>query len=192
MDKGLVRIAGRPMVEWILEALAPQVGTLLISANRNLTDYAVYGRPVVSDEQAGFQGPLAGILSALRHVSTDWVLTVPCDGPLLPDDLAGRLIAAVVRTGATLAVASDGTAIQPVYALLPVKLAQSLEDNLAEGRRRMGDWIGLHQPAIAEFTDTPMAFANANTPADIAALEALLLEGRRAGRSHGWTLSREV
>jgi molybdopterin-guanine dinucleotide biosynthesis protein A len=186
MDKGLVRIAGRPMVEWVLDALAPQVGTLLISANRNLTDYAVYGRPLVSDEQAGFAGPLAGVLSALRRCSTDWVLTVPCDGPLLPDDLAERLIAALVSEGARVAVASDGTAVQPVYALLPVSLVQSLEDYVAAGRRRVGEWVGSHGPAIAEFADRPMAFTNANTPADVAALESLLLDGRgRTGAMNG-------
>jgi molybdopterin-guanine dinucleotide biosynthesis protein A len=172
------------MIEWVIDALRPQVGALMISANRNQAHYAAYGVPVVTDALTGFPGPLAGILSTLRAASTDWVLTVPCDGPLLPRDLATRLIAAIAGTGANLAVASDGASLQPVYALVPVGLVPSLERRLAARQHRAEDWIRSHQPAIADFTDQPMAFANANTAADIASLERIIAMKYKAERTN--------
>ena len=96
-DKGLLPFAGRPLVEWAIESLAPQVSTLLISANRNLDAYGAYGFPVVADLEQGFQGPLAGILSAMRAARTAWILTLPCDGPQPPPDLGARLAQAVAQ-----------------------------------------------------------------------------------------------
>jgi len=107
-DKGLVDLAGRPMVERVIEALRPQVGSLLLSANRNLDRYAAYGYPVVADELDGFQGPLAGVLSALRSVATEFMVAVPCDAPCLPPDLVQRLHASCLADTADAAVVHDG------------------------------------------------------------------------------------
>lgn len=80
-DKGLLDYRGRPLVEWVLDALAPQVAEILISANRNLDRYARYGRRVLPDALPDFPGPLAGVLAALDAVDTEWLLAVPCDTP---------------------------------------------------------------------------------------------------------------
>lgn len=170
-DKGLVPFAGRPLVEWVIEALAPQVQRLVINANRNLERYAAYGCAVFADEIAGFQGPLAGFAGAMAAVNTPWILTLPCDGPFPPPDLAERLSAAVIREGAELAVARDGERVQPVYALIPVFLATSLTAYLATGERRIGQWYAAHRTALVDFSDRPGCFANINSAEDSQLLE---------------------
>jgi molybdopterin-guanine dinucleotide biosynthesis protein A len=166
IDKGLAPFAGRPLIEWVVDALAPQVGSLIISANRNQETYAGYGVAVISDLDAGFNGPLAGMHSAMRAARTDWILTVPCDGPFLPNDLASRLIDAMMAADAHAAAATYGERIQPVYALLPVALERELSDDLAAGTHKVADWIIRQRPALADFSEQPNAFANINSPAD--------------------------
>jgi molybdenum cofactor guanylyltransferase len=170
-DKGLVTFSGRPLVEWVIDALRPQVSALLINANRNRGAYAAYGHPVVGDDLQGFQGPLAGFASAMAAAATPWIVTAPCDGPFLARDLVQRLCDALVREQAQIAVATDGERMQPVYALLPVSLAPSLRDFLAGGGRKIDRWYGVHRVALADLSDRPESFANVNSPADSALLE---------------------
>ena len=191
LDKGLMDYAGRPLVEWVIAALRPQVRTLIINANRNLDSYRAYGWPVVTDRMADFQGPLAGIASALAAAETPYILTLPCDGPRPPADLGRRLCEALVSPvsllgnscrplvaaggqtprataigPAEIAVASDGVRLQPVHALIPTCLASSLDAFLAAGERRVDRWYALHRTAIADFSDQPDAFANINAHED--------------------------
>ena len=126
-DKGLVQLAGRSLVEWSIAALAPQVGTLLISANRNLFRYAAYGYSVIPDRHLGFPGPLAGIAGALAVARTPWILCLPCDTPCSPADLADRLAQTLAIDQAEIAAGSDGARMQPLHALIPVALAGSLD-----------------------------------------------------------------
>jgi molybdopterin-guanine dinucleotide biosynthesis protein A len=169
-DKGLEPFSGRPLVEWVVAALAPQVGGLLINANRNQETYGRLGYPVIADRLDDFQGPLAGFASAMAAANTPWILTVPCDGPFLAPDLAARLVAALAQDDAELAVASDGRRMQPVHALLPVALAPSLAAFLAEGERKIDRWYARHRVALADLSDRPESFANLNTEADAADL----------------------
>lgn len=169
-DKGLEPFSGRPLVEWVVAALAPQVGGLVINANRNRETYGRLGYPVIADQLDDFQGPLAGFASAMAAASTPWILTVPCDGPFLAPDLAARLVAALKRDDAELAVASDGRRMQPVHALLPVSLAPNLAAFLAEGERKIDRWYARHRVALADLSDRPESFANLNTEADAAEL----------------------
>jgi molybdenum cofactor guanylyltransferase len=170
-DKGLVSFAGRPLVEWALAALTPQVGALAISANRNRETYAALGHPVIEDRIEGFQGPLAGLASAMAIVSTPWIVMVPCDGPFLAPDLVERLCLALEREDAEIAVATDGARAQPVYALVPVALAMSLSAFLDEGERKIGLWYARHRVAIADLSDCPESFANINSEEDRVRLE---------------------
>jgi molybdenum cofactor guanylyltransferase len=173
-DKGLIPFVGRPLVEWVLAALAPQVDTLLVSANRNVETYGAYGHRVVRDAIEGFQGPLAGFASAMAAVSTPWIVTVPCDGPFVAADLVERLCAALLAERAEIAVASDGKRMQPVHALIPVALAPSLHAFLASGERKVHHWYSRHRIALVPFADRIEAFANINSPGDADVLERAL------------------
>ncbi len=166
-DKGLVRLAGRPMVEYVLDALAPQVGALMINANRNAEVYAGYGYPVVPDLMGGYHGPLAGMAAAMQAAQTPYIATVSCDSPFIPAELVGRLAQALETQGAELSVAHSGGRLEPVFALINCKLMNSLEKYLATGERKIDRWYAKHTMAAVDFSDLPDTFLNINTPADL-------------------------
>lgn len=180
-DKGLVPLAGRTMVEHVLERIRPQVARVLINANRNAERYAAFGHPVIGDSPGGFLGPLAGIASALPHVTTEYVLTVPCDAPLLVPDLARRLLAACHAAGAEAAVADDGARLQPVFLLLRTAVAPGLQAYLAGGGRKIDTWLAQLRLARADFSDAPDCFVNVNDPGERQRLEDRLLSSPAAG-----------
>ncbi|VVD99369.1 molybdenum cofactor guanylyltransferase MobA [Pandoraea fibrosis] len=172
-DKGLQMFAGRPLAAHVADRLRPQVGTLLISANRNRDAYAAFGAAVVSDETQDFAGPLAGMLAGLRAACTDYVLTAPCDAPYLPEDLGERLTAAI---GAALADASAPPVVaayaattggpHPVFALLHRSLADDLAATLACGEHRVRTWLARHKAVQVHFGDE-RPFYNVNTLDDL-------------------------
>lgn len=173
-DKGLITLNGVPMAEHVLRALRPQVGAVLINANRNRDRYAQLGCPVIGDSEGGFLGPLAGMLSGMQAARTPLLASVPCDSPLVPHDLVARLLAALTAADARLAVAHDGERLQPVFALLDVTLRDDLQAFLAGGERKIDRWYARHACAQADFSDAPEAFRNVNTPEERQALERRL------------------
>lgn len=167
VDKGLQFFRGRPMIEHALERFAPQVGTLIVNANRNLERYGAFGWPVSPDALEGFAGPLAGLHAGLSQARTPWVATVPCDSPFLPLDLVARLAAAVEATGtgserAQLAVARTGTQAHPVFALVDRALLPDLQQFLSAGRRKIDAWYAPLRVVEVDFADAA-AFRNLNT-----------------------------
>ncbi len=185
-DKGLIPLAGRPMIAHVVAALEGQAGELLVSANRNLDRYAALGCRVITDSVGDFAGPLAGMVSALQASRTRYVMTAPCDAPLVPDDLAVRLLAALSDADAEIAVAHDGDRIQPVFSLVRRDLTQSLLSYLAEGERKTSRWLARHTAVFADFSDKPETLVNVNTQAERTALETALQRGhaaRQRGRS---------
>jgi molybdenum cofactor guanylyltransferase len=165
-DKGLIELNGKPLVAHILEQISPQVGSVLINANRNQEIYQQYSYPVIHDELADYQGPLAGFASGMQHARTSHILTLPCDGPEVAADMVQRMISALKQDNAELAVAHDGTRLQPVHALLPVSLLQSLQAFLDNGDRKIDLWYLQHKMALVDFSDTEQMFRNINTPED--------------------------
>ena len=175
IDKGLIMVAGRPMIAHVLAALAPQVGPILINANRSVDDYATLGYPVIRDGLQGYLGPLAGVLSGLEFATTDFVLTVPCDSPLLAPDLAECLEAALESQSADIAVAWDGARLQPVFMLVRRTLRDDLEDFLASEGRKIDAWFARHRLARADLRHRVDSFINVNDAEERAAVEAKLL-----------------
>lgn len=163
-DKGLVALNGRPMVTYVLEALAPQTKTIIINANRNLEQYAEYGFAVVPDRIPDYGGPLVGIASAMEAADTPWIVTAPCDSPLLSAELVARLYRAQQASAADLAVAHDGERMQPVFALLHTALLSSLLAFLARDEHKIDRWYAEHRIAITDFSDLEEMFVNVNTP----------------------------
>lgn len=172
-DKGLVELAGRPLAAWVIERLRPQVGEIVVSANRNLDAYAALGCPVVADDLPGQPGPLAGILAAAGQTRADWLLVSPCDTPFLPTDLAARLLAAARSAGVELVRAADRERSHYAVMLLHRRLLDDLAAALAAGERRVQAWQARHRHADAVF-EPAEAFLNVNTGADLAEAEAWL------------------
>jgi molybdenum cofactor guanylyltransferase len=171
-DKGLLPLAGRPLAAHLVAALRPQVGELLINANRNQASYAALHNRVVSDSFGVFCGPLAGLLAALETAVTPYVVSVPCDSPLIPPDYVEILYAALQRERAELSVAWDGLRLQPVFLLLRRELTGSLRAFLEPGGRKIDAWFAGHRLARADFSAWPQMFRNVNTPEELAMLEA--------------------
>lgn len=174
LDKGLVELRGRPLVEYVLDRLRPQTGAILINANRHHERYATYGAPVIPDLEGGFAGPLAGIAAGLAVARTDWVVVVPCDCPLLPSDLVARLWQARCAAGADVAVARAAGRLQPVFALVPVTARAELEHRLRTGERKVEAWLETQRLAVADFSDEPEAFINVNTEEERRSVEERL------------------
>ena len=163
-DKGLVELNSQPMIKHAIDRIKPQVNQILINANRNQSRYAEFGYPVISDEDTGYLGPLAGMIAAMGNTQADYLLVVPCDCPLLPTDLVSRMLAQVESQDAELAVASDGKREQPVILLLKPSLRDSMKAFLDAGERKIDFWYAKHNCVVTDFSDQPNAFVNVNTP----------------------------
>jgi len=170
-DKGLIEIDGQPLVKIISSQIQNQVSILLINANRNLPRYRQLGFNVVEDDLSDYQGPLAGMLAALKVIRTDWLITLPCDGPYIAKDYVEKMIGAVEESGFNIAVASNGERLQPVYALIHRKLTTSLAAYLDSGERKIDRWykeVGFNEVV---FSTSSNMFTNLNTPEELAMIE---------------------
>jgi len=172
LDKGLQAWQGTPMAQVALERLRPQVGAVLINANRNEAAYEAMGAPVCADLHGGFAGPLAGFHAGLSRCDTPYLVTVPCDSPRFPPDLVGRLLQALALDQADVAVAatrSQGAVQwQPVFCLMHRSLLPSLDEFIISGQARVERWLRQHRVAEQVFDDAE-AFFNANTLQDLQA-----------------------
>ena len=176
VDKGLQNHGGVPLALHALLRLQPQVGALMVNANRNLGAYEAFGTPVWPDPIDGFAGPLAGFLAGLERCETPWLVTVPCDSPDFPADLVSRLAQGAENSSADIAYAqtteADGSVqSHPVFCLLRSPLMESLVAFLHGGGRKIDRWFEQHRTVAVPFPDAA-AFANANTAGELAALQA--------------------
>ena len=189
-DKGLLELAGRPMLRHVIDRLAPQVGPMVINANGDPRRFAMFGLPVVPDTVEGFVGPLAGVLAGMRWSATHapdarWIVTAPGDAPLLPRDLVERFVDAIAGRDKAIALAQSGGELHPVIGLWPVALAQDLEDKLRQGIRKVLDWTDRHGTVPVAFQSARFCglsidpFFNANTPQELDELRAMLVKTSR-------------
>ncbi len=178
-DKGLVSLNGEPMVSWALRRVTPQVGRVIINANRNHEAYAEFSVPVVPDAIEGHLGPLAGLLTALDYFDEDYVFMCPCDSPFLPENMVELMLNAMrtseSSTAATIAVATDGQRQQPVFLLCHKSCKQSLAQFLASGERKIDHWFSQETLVEVSFAHYPGAFRNINTEEELEVVESELL-----------------
>jgi len=182
-DKGLQKFNGTPLALHALMRLQLQegqhIGELMINANRNLGAYEAFGVPVWPDTLSDYAGPLAGFLTGLERAETPFLLTVPCDTPRFPLDLAQRLAEAFDDPDTEIAMASapeNGSAprAQPVFSLMRVELLESLVAFTQAGGRKIDRWTDQHRTVLVPFDrpgDDPQAFFNTNTLDELHALE---------------------
>lgn len=180
VDKGLVLLQNKPLIAHVITRLARQVDETFINANREIAQYEVFDLPVLQDENAEFTknyiGPLAGFSLGLQHAKHEYVLTVPCDSPLLPLDLAQRLYNNMAANLMDIAVASSDGNTHPVFCLMKKSVLPSLTDYLAIGERKVSTWQKSQQTIEVDFSDCALqdgtsAFVNLNTSDDLKALE---------------------
>ena len=175
IDKGLIPFLGKPLIESAIQRLRSQVGPILINANRNITKYASYGHPVIMDETPDFSGPLAGFSAGLKACTSPYLLTAPCDSPLLPIDLGIKLATEMTRGDFQLVYAStkeaDGKVwAQPVFCLMHADLQEPLEAFLQKGDLKIDRWFKELRSSTVVFDDAQV-FSNVNTPEELKRLE---------------------
>lgn len=163
-DKGLLEWGKQRFAEHIAQKLRPYTDQLIINCNRNLPRYGVIADLLVHDEDQSFPGPLAGLLSVITGTDAEYVLTSPCDTPLIPEDYAPRMIEALQKNPGRLIVAHDGIQIQPLHLLLPKHLEASMREYLNSGKRKLTSWIVTHEPVFCDFTEASESFLNVNSP----------------------------
>jgi molybdopterin-guanine dinucleotide biosynthesis protein A len=177
IDKGLISFHNKPLIDSTITRLKQQVGPILINANRNITKYAGYGYPVIMDETPDFSGPLAGFSAGLKACKTQYILSAPCDSPLLPLDLASRMANEIEQGDYQLVYASSKEAngkvwAQPVFCLMRANLQDSLDLFLQKGDLKIDRWFKELRSSTVVFDDA-QAFANVNTPEELKALEEI-------------------
>ncbi|MEM7541718.1 MAG: molybdenum cofactor guanylyltransferase MobA, partial [Pseudomonadota bacterium] len=167
----LITLAGEHLIGHVVRRFAPQVGELLISANRNSDIYKTYSPRVIADSIPEYPGPLAGILSLMISAKADYLAIVPCDSPFLPENLVHALAREREQANAEIAVASVNGKLQPVFALIDTTLTESLRQYLTAGDRKIDHWYFQHNALEVDFSAAADAFENINSPADLADAE---------------------
>lgn len=171
VDKGLAQLHGRDMVAHVIDALKPNVSSIIINANRNINHYEKYGIKVVADSIDGYQGPLAGIEAGMSGANTPWIFTCPCDSPMQSPDLLPYMWSQIQSTDAQIGLASDGERTQPVFSLLQTSLLTSLRSYLAGGDRKIDRWFEQHKMLTIDCSHYADSFMNINTEAERAKVE---------------------
>ncbi len=171
-DKGLIPFRGKALVSYAIDAMCAVADRTIINANRNLADYRQFGLPVVSDQTDTFDGPLAGILTGMIYADTGIVLTIPCDSPFFDDKAIKRLLDALIKNAADVAVASEGVRLHPVFMAVSAALRPELQFYLQQGHRKVEDWLRTQKTVMVDFSGIPDVFININTMAELSGLEA--------------------
>ncbi|MEQ1485066.1 molybdenum cofactor guanylyltransferase MobA [Methyloglobulus sp.] len=171
-DKGLIQFKGQPMVSYAIAAMNTVADQTIINANRNIPEYQAFGLPVISDQTDSFDGPLAGVLTAMMFAETGVLLVMPCDSPLVKADHLRKLLSARAETDADVAVAFDGERLHPVFLAIKVSLQPSLHDYLQSGQRKMDTWLEQQKIVKTDFSAEPGIFTNINSMTELSALEA--------------------
>ena len=171
-DKGLINYKGRPMVSYAIAALASVIDLSIINANRNSKQYQTFGLPVVADQTDSFDGPLAGILTAMLYTEADVLVVMPCDTPLIKAEHLQKLLATRAIDDSEVAVAFDGERLHPVFLAIRTSLKNSLQDYLNRGHRKADHWLKEQKMVKADFSDEPEIFVNINTLIELSELEA--------------------
>ena len=174
VDKGLVLLRQKPLIAHVIARLKPQVDEIFINANREIASYQGLGYAVLQDETDDFLGPLAGFSLGLKNAKHDYVLTVPCDSPLLPLDLVERLLNGMTEARADIAVASSDENTHPVFCLMKKSVLPSLIEFLDAGERKVSTWQKSLKYVEVDFSDNSDGFINLNTFDDLKALELKL------------------
>lgn len=166
-NKGLVKLGDKPLIGHVIERIKKQVAHIIISANADIPQYASFGYPVISDDLSEFQGPLAGIHSALKATTTRYAIIMPCDSPFIPEDFVVRMAQGYQASKAEVSIVNDGERTQPLFMFLETSQKSALEKTLKQGTRKVYSWLKSMKSSEIDFSDRPRAFININTPEEL-------------------------
>lgn len=172
-DKGLVLYNNIPLMHYAITAMLPVVTELFINANRHHAEYRAFGLPIIADQSPDFEGPLAGILTALCHISGEILLVSPCDSPLVQAHHLQKLVTILLETQSEITVAFDGKQLQPVFLALKTTLKNNLDSYLKQGNRKIADWVKQQRFVEVDFSEDNAIFLNLNTLEQLADLEKM-------------------
>ena len=174
IDKGWVEFQRRPMIEWVVETLKNQVDYLMINVNKSSSQYDELSIPLVKDKIEGFKGPLAGLHAAMMETNHPFIMMVPCDSPLIPDNLVSKLSTPLSDKSIDLAVVRTSSRLQPIFCLTRTRLREPLARFLYGGGRKIDRWFDTLNVFEVDFTNQASSFINFNTPEDIKIMEKKL------------------
>ena len=179
-DKGLIELAGRPVLDHVIDRFGAQVDSVILNANGDPDRFEPYGLPVMPDTVEGFAGPLAGVLAGLSWAAKNvpeagWVATAATDTPFFPTDFVSRLLVAIKDQGADMACAASAGRHHPVFGLWPVRLKDDLQAALVdEDIRKVDIWTARHRLVAVEFDASGFdPFFNVNRPDDVPEAERI-------------------
>lgn len=189
-DKPLLKLDGKPLVSHVAERLQPQCSHLILNANGDPSRYTAIDVPVVPDPLPNCPGPLAGVLAAMDWCAENnpgirWIVSVPGDTPLIPDDLVARLHETRSAAQTPLACATSGGREHYTVSLWSIHLREDLRRALtSEGEHRVGGWAKAQGLTTADWPDEPLdPFFNINTPEDLNAAHTMLSSVQRFSRT---------
>jgi len=178
--KGGIKLAGKPLLGHVIDRLKPQLEHLTINANQCKLNLSKFNLPIFEDRSPYVgEGPLAGIRTALLEYPNSWILTVPCDAPILPQDLVSKMLKTSSEFEADAYYAHDGERAHPLFSLHSPVLLSAMTDFLAAGNRRMTDWLKQIQACPVDFSEQIESFTNCNTPEQLSELESLFKDRKK-------------
>ncbi|WP_313089638.1 molybdenum cofactor guanylyltransferase MobA [Stutzerimonas nitrititolerans] len=163
-DKGLVIWRGQSLVSWLHAVARPLTDDLIISCNRNHQQYADFADQLVSDQERDFPGPLAGIRAGLAAARNQWLMVLPCDAPLIDRPLLTSLHEAAFRAPERPLMLRQGQQWQPLFCMIPLSIAPSIEMAWQNGARSNRDVLLRLGADSLELSPSDPRLANLNTP----------------------------
>ncbi|MDH5218209.1 MAG: molybdenum cofactor guanylyltransferase [Gammaproteobacteria bacterium] len=171
LNKGLITLKNKSLINYVIETLTPQVSDIIISANADINEYRKTGFAVVQDQFSESLGPLAGIASALELVTSTYAVITPCDSPFIPPQFVSRMAQVYQNSNADVCIVNDGERAQPLFMFLKTEMKTSLLHSLEQSQRKVFAWLNSVSTIEVDFSDFPGAFININTPQDLITAE---------------------
>ena len=174
LDKGLIKLANKPLIEYVINTIQQQVDQILISANRSIDQYHQFGFPVISDDKNEFNGPLSGICEALKRCNSKYLLVLPCDCPFIEADIIEKLYRSAEENNSDVVLIHDGQFLQPLFSLISKNSLASLEACIEAKNFKAKQWMTDQRHSIVE-DNRPNIFFNINNSSDLDSAEKLIL-----------------
>nr|WP_314484940.1 molybdenum cofactor guanylyltransferase MobA [uncultured Pseudomonas sp.] len=162
-DKGLIEWQGRPLIAHVHDVVRALSDDLIISCNRNRQAYQAYADQCVTDAEAGYPGPLAGVIAGLAAARHAWVVLLACDAPRVDQALIHDLRRAAVNANAA-AMVRQGGYWQPMFSVLPRAALPLLEQAWDAGERSLQKALLRAHVTAVDCPDEDCRLSNFNNP----------------------------